>query len=140
MKTKLLSCALALLLLFTACTAAPTPEDSASAGTETAAETEPDSSITTGEDEMKTPKAVLDGVTPSDGKKIRIAFIGDSITEGYGSANPKTDSYPAQLARLLGGDYVVGNFGKSGAYVLAADDPYNVKKDRPELSYRNTQQ
>ena len=140
MKTKLLSCALALLLLFTACTAATTPEDSASAGTETAAETDPDSSITTGEDEMKTPKAVLDGVTPSDGKKIRIAFIGDSITEGYGSANPKTDSYPAQLARLLGGDYVVGNFGKSGAYVLAADDPYNVKKDRPELSYRNTQQ
>ncbi|MBQ7171783.1 MAG: hypothetical protein IJR89_05855 [Clostridia bacterium] len=142
MKTRLVSLFLLLALLLpaaclSACRTQEPPEGTAPPETEAA--TEPDL-ITTGADDMNTPKAVLDGITPSDGKKIRIAFLGDSITEGTGTSSPKTESYPAQLAKLLGGDYVVGNFGKAGAYVLAADNPYNVKTDRPDLSYRNTQQ
>ena len=81
-------------------------------------------------------------ITPSDGKKVRIAFIGDSITEGAGvgavSLRP-VDGYPGQLQNLLGSDYVVGNFGKSSAYTLDANNKYNVKTDAT-LSYRNTQQ
>jgi acyl-CoA thioesterase I len=38
---------------------------------------------------------------------IRIACVGDSITEGSG--------YPYKLLQLLGDDYVVGNFGVSGS-------------------------
>ena len=76
---------------------------------------------------------------PNDGNALRIAFIGDSITEGIGSSDKTTDSYPAQLQTLLGDEYVVGNFGKSGAYVLDADSEYNVKTNK-DLSYRNTQQ
>jgi hypothetical protein len=42
---------------------------------------------------------------------IRVACIGDSITEG---------GYPQQyLAPLLGSGYVVGNFGASGMCMLA---------------------
>ncbi len=142
MKTRLISFFLIFSLLLpaaclSACRTQDTPAETSPA--ETAAETEPDS-ITTGADDMNTPKAVLDGITPSDGKKIRIAFLGDSITEGTGTSSPKTESYPAQLAKLLGSQYVVGNFGKAGAYVLEVENPYNVKKDRPDLSYRNTQQ
>ena len=43
-----------------------------------------------------------------------IAVIGDSITEGSGSTNSYTDSYPAQMQTMLGKDYNVINFGKSG--------------------------
>ena len=78
-------------------------------------------------------------MTPNDGKALRIAFIGDSITEGIGSSNKLTDSYPAQLQELMGDKYVIGNFGKSGAYVLDADSEYNVKENK-DLSYRRTQQ
>lgn len=58
---------------------------------------------------------------------LRVACVGDSITQGSGLADPATESYPAQLARLLGAGYVVGNFGLSGATLLTAGD----------LSYRH---
>ncbi len=58
-------------------------------------------------------------------KKIRIACIGDSITEGYGTKNTKSDCYPAVLQRKLGEDVEVRNFGISGFCVLdTADCPY----------------
>lgn len=50
--------------------------------------------------------------------KIKVACVGNSITYGYGTANPETDSYPAQLQVLLGDAYEVGNFGRSGATLL----------------------
>ena len=50
--------------------------------------------------------------------KVKVACVGNSITYGYGTANPLTDSYPAQLQGLLGEDYEVGNFGLSGATLL----------------------
>jgi acyl-CoA thioesterase I len=57
--------------------------------------------------------------------KIRIACVGDSITFGVGTADPKTQSYPMQLAALLGDRYEVGNFGVSGATMLNHNDrPY----------------
>ena len=83
---------------------------------------------------------IFDDVTPYNGKKVRIAFIGDSITYGYKSEDPLAMSYPAQLEELLGSRYEIGNFGKNAAYVLAADDAYNIKSDQPELTYRNTAQ
>lgn len=49
--------------------------------------------------------------------KIRVACVGNSVTYGYGMSAERrpTDCYPAQLQRLLGDNYEVGNFGHSGA-------------------------
>ena len=48
---------------------------------------------------------------------IRVACIGDSITQGSG--------YPAYLQELLGNNYTVGNFGVSGSAVLwKSEKPY----------------
>jgi lysophospholipase L1-like esterase len=49
--------------------------------------------------------------------QVKVACVGDSITFGYGLANPATQSYPAQLQAQLGSGYVVGNFGVNGATV-----------------------
>ena len=51
-------------------------------------------------------------------QKVKVACVGNSVTYGYGLADPKTDSYPSQLQRMLGDGYEVGNFGKSGATLL----------------------
>jgi acyl-CoA thioesterase-1 len=52
-------------------------------------------------------------------KKINIACIGDSITEGSFNTAPEVNSYPSQLQRLLGSDYEVANFGISSATLLS---------------------
>ena len=44
---------------------------------------------------------------------IKIACVGNSITEGYGNSSQRM-AWPGQLERLLGGSYAVGNYGKSG--------------------------
>ncbi|HIV03180.1 MAG TPA: S-layer homology domain-containing protein [Candidatus Aphodoplasma excrementigallinarum] len=54
-----------------------------------------------------------EGSDIASGEKIKVACVGDSITEGIGVANPATDSYPAQLQAILGDGYEVGNFGVS---------------------------
>lgn len=51
-------------------------------------------------------------------KQIKVSCVGNSITYGAGLADPVTESYPAQLQQMLGTQYVVGNFGKSGATLL----------------------
>jgi sialate O-acetylesterase len=48
----------------------------------------------------------------------KVACVGNSITYGFLVENRDSMNYPAQLQRLLGKDYVVGNFGKSGATLL----------------------
>lgn len=78
----------------------------------------------------------LEAITPANGKTVKIAFIGDSNTYGYGLSDPKTQSYPAQLGKMLGSGYEVGNFGQSGSYALPADNQYNVKD--ASLCYKNT--
>lgn len=50
--------------------------------------------------------------------KTRVACIGNSITYGLTLADPATESYPARLQQMLGEDYEVGNFGKSGTTLL----------------------
>jgi GDSL-like protein len=51
-------------------------------------------------------------------KVVRVACVGNSITYGTGIANRELDAYPSQLQRMLGKDYLVGNFGKPGATLL----------------------
>jgi len=43
--------------------------------------------------------------------KIKVACIGDSITQGFGIKKPKQNSYPAQLQKLLGEEYQTLNYG-----------------------------
>ncbi len=56
--------------------------------------------------------------SPEDNEVLKVACVGDSITEGYGLDDPKRTSYPAQLQNLLGTGWKVDNFGISGATVL----------------------
>ena len=67
------------------------------------------------------------------GSPIRIACIGDSITE--------ISNYPEDLQAMLGSNYVVGNFGVSGSTVLLGTNrPYmaqtrflDAKKFSPDI-------
>ena len=61
---------------------------------------------------------------PEEGK-IRVACVGDSITYGFLVAGQPFNSYPAQLEKLLGPAYAVGNFGYSDRTAQKeADRPY----------------
>ncbi|GAB3231708.1 sialate O-acetylesterase [Algoriphagus aestuariicola] len=54
---------------------------------------------------------------------IKVAFVGNSITQGPGRDNP--DSYPLQVGTILGDAYTVKNFGVSGRTLLKKGDfPY----------------
>lgn len=54
---------------------------------------------------------------------IRVACVGDSITQGVGAGGG--NSYPSQLGRMLGEKWKVGNFGVSGTTMLKkGDNPY----------------
>ncbi len=56
---------------------------------------------------------------------MKIACVGDSITEGAGLTNPALESYPARLQRLLGTNSIVRNYGVSGRTLLKKGDfPY----------------
>lgn len=57
------------------------------------------------------------GVAP--GRPVRIACIGDSITEGAGMPDAQNNAYPARLQQRLDPSlFVVRNFGHSGTGVL----------------------
>lgn len=70
---------------------------------------------------------------------IKVAFVGNSITQGPGRDNP--DSYPLQVGKLLGDSYTVKNFGVSGRTLLRKGDyPYwnepqfqQVKEFQPDV-------
>ena len=49
---------------------------------------------------------------------LKVACIGNSITDGFGIDMADVDGYPAQLQQLLGRDYYVRNFGVSGRTML----------------------
>lgn len=56
---------------------------------------------------------------------VRVACIGNSITFGAGIKNRSRDSYPPVLARMLGDNYWVKNFGVSARTMLnKGDHPY----------------
>jgi len=54
---------------------------------------------------------------------IRVACVGDSITDGFGVG--RDWDYPSQLGRMLGSKWWVVNFGATGTTMLKnGDDPY----------------
>jgi lysophospholipase L1-like esterase len=62
-------------------------------------------------------------VPKADGTPLRIACVGDSITQGVGAGNGM--AYPTQLKTLLGEGWEIGNFGVSGRTLLRkGDNPY----------------
>ena len=66
---------------------------------------------------------------------IRVACIGNSITDGSGIDMADAYGYPAQLQKLLGKDYWVKNFGVSARTMLNKGDyPY-----MNELAWRDAQ-
>ena len=61
---------------------------------------------------------------------VKVACVGNSVTFGYGLENPEKESYPVQLQQLLGDNYLVKNFGKSGATLLRKGHrPYNEQEE-----------
>lgn len=61
---------------------------------------------------------LLFSINVSAQKKIKVACIGNSITYGYTLPARETQAYPAQLQQMLGSNYDVKNFGKSGSTLL----------------------
>lgn len=64
---------------------------------------------------------------PATTQPIRVACVGDSITEGFTIDHPEKNGYPADLNRILGNDYLVKNFGAGGTTCL-------LKGDRPFIN------
>ncbi len=61
--------------------------------------------------------------------RIKVACVGDSITCG-GAIQEEEKRYPAQLQSLLEGEYLVQNFGVSGATLLkSGNKPYWTEPD-----------
>jgi acyl-CoA thioesterase-1 len=58
----------------------------------------------------------------SQQEKIRVACVGNSITEGNAMSTKLLDAYPIALGRYLGSDYDVRNFGMSGRTMLKKGD------------------
>ena len=68
---------------------------------------------------------LIGGILKAQERPIKVACVGNSITEGFTLAHPETESYPAVLQRLLGDGYEVGNFGVTAhALMLDSDLPY----------------
>jgi alpha-L-fucosidase len=58
-------------------------------------------------------------------KIIKVACVGNSITYGSGIQDREKYAYPSQLQQMLGGGWVVKNFGVSGRTLLKKGDyPY----------------
>jgi lysophospholipase L1-like esterase len=71
--------------------------------------------------------ALFSLMTARAAEPIKVACVGDSITQGAGAKSGQ--SYPAQLQALLGDGYKVGNFGVSGRTLLKKGDfPYWKEK------------
>jgi len=74
-----------------------------------------------------------------DTPTIRVACLGDSITAGA-RVDAKTESYPARLQELLGGNCEVRNFGIGGATLIKTGRPNiwrnldAVKKFEPHIA------
>lgn len=63
-------------------------------------------------------------------EKIKVACIGNSVTYGYLLPDREVNAYPFQLQKMLGNDYEVGNFGKSGATLLnKGHRPYTQQQE-----------
>ena len=69
---------------------------------------------------------------------VRVACIGNSITDGHGIDLATLNGYPAQLQRLLGSGYWVKNFGVSARTLLNEGDYPYMKETawRDALAFR----
>lgn len=68
--------------------------------------------------------ATLGGAAHAQAPVVKVACVGDSITAGVGASSGE-HNYPSLLAKMLGPQYVVRNFGESGATLLKhGDSPY----------------
>jgi len=66
------------------------------------------------------PDAWSQGDVAAPTARVRVACVGDSITQGHGV--PAGQTYPERLGRLLGDRYEVRNFGEAGRTVLRSGD------------------
>ncbi len=67
----------------------------------------------------------LNGFKGAREDAIRVACIGNSITDGYGIMNADSKGYPALLQKKLGDSYEVKNFGVSSRTMMDKGDiPY----------------
>lgn len=80
----------------------------------------------------------LKGHKAPNADAIRVACIGNSITDGFGIDMATQHGYPAQLQRLLGSGYWVKNFGVTSRTMLNKGDfPYmNEQAWRDALAFR----
>ena len=63
--------------------------------------------------------------SPLVAQPLKVACVGDSITEGAGVDNAAVNAYPIVLGLLLGTNYQTRNFGLSGTTMLKkGDSPY----------------
>lgn len=75
-----------------------------------------------------------DFINNTNKKIIKVACLGDSITRGASIKKPKKNSYPANLAKMLGKDYEVRNFGVDGSTALEGNEySYNQSKEFKDL-------
>lgn len=69
--------------------------------------------------------AIIGLYVNSSTEPIRVACVGASIFAGVGTQEPATQSFPAQLQKVLGPGYDVRAFARSGAAVTkGSDNPY----------------
>ena len=61
-------------------------------------------------------------ITIVNSQQIKVACIGDSITFGAAIHDRAKNSYPAQLEKMLGKNYIVKNFGINGTTLLKKGD------------------
>jgi len=66
----------------------------------------------------------------ADGDRIRVACVGDSITYGGGPRDQNPKCYPYQLQQMLGDEYLVRNFGVSGATLLSKGNKPYINTDQ----------
>lgn len=62
-----------------------------------------------------------------EGKVLKVACVGDSITEGINSTKPTEYTYPCYIQEMLGLDYYVLNAGLSGLSICKNDTLAYVK-------------
>ena len=79
--------------------------------------------------------AWLRGMKHPNPNAIRVACIGNSITDGFGIMNAEAKGYPAQLQKKLGESYEVKNFGVSARTMMNKGDIPYMK----ELAWKDAQ-
>ena len=122
-----------LLMCFTSCSdTAATPSD-----------TDTDRTTIDSTTDASTDAQVTDAETSyKPSRKIKIACVGDSLTYGVGASSAAYSSYPSQLSGLLGiRNYIVGNFGRSSAYMIDPAEYTDFKlASQNSIAYKQTEQ